>query len=563
MVLNCCMSKWFKEGKMHYKYMNIKKTILSAVLITLAYLGQSQYISNVTVPDRSNPKVVDNKDMAYRLASGISAANLKTYMHILASDSLEGRETGTNGSNLASNYISDFLKNLGVEGQKNIGDYLQPVSFTFSKWMDTDMYVNGERYRLLWDYIALPENNENHEIIRDKDVIFMGYGIDDPKYSDYKNVNVKDKIIMINRGEPWNGKKGVSYITGTTEASDWSTDLDKKLKVAKEKGVKLVLIIDEDFKKTAEDNRRNLIMPNLQLGNKKDQKLTIANSAFITTTIAKAIIGQNEKKIIKARGKIAKGKPANVVLTSDFIINMAKNVTVLSDNNVVGFVRGKTYPDEYVIISAHYDHLGKRGEEIFNGADDNASGSSVLMELARVFHQARFEGARPDRSVVFLWFTGEEKGLLGSKYYVENPIYPLEQTVADINIDMVGRVDEKYKNNPGYIYVIGSDRISSELHKINETLNDKYTQLTLDYMYNAEEDPNKFYYRSDHYNFAEKGVPAIFFFNGIHNDYHRPSDTLEKINYDEMVNRAKLIFHLAWDLTTRPDRIKADVNQNK
>lgn len=173
--------------------MSFKKVLLSAVMLSMTVLAHSQYISNISRPDKSKPQVEDKKDVAYRLASGISAANMRNYMKVLASDSLEGRETGTNGTKLAANFISNHLRNLGIEGIKNRGGYLQPVSFTFSRWTDTDMYVNGERYRLLWDYIALPENNENKEIIKDKEVIFLGFGIDDPKYSDYKKSMLRIK----------------------------------------------------------------------------------------------------------------------------------------------------------------------------------------------------------------------------------------------------------------------------------------------------------------------------------------------------------------------------------
>ncbi len=538
--------------------MNIKKLILSVVFLTMTYLGKSQYISTITTPDKSKPKIESKADDAYRVASSIKPENLQNYMKVLASDSLQGRETGTNGTKLATDYITNFLKNSGIQGVQNHNTYIQPVSFTFSKWVDCELYVQGERYRLMREFVALPEYNENKEIIRGSEVIFLGYGIDDPKYSDYKKVNVKDKIIMINRGEPWNNKKGISHITGTADTSEWSKDINKKLILAKEKGAKLVLIIDEDFKKTVEDNRRNLIMPNLQLGDKKNEAIPYANNAYISTNVAKHLIGSNEKKIIKAREKIAKGKPEHVILPTDFIINMAKSMNVLKDNNILGQVMGKSKSNEYIVISAHYDHLGTRGDEIFNGADDNASGSSVVMELARAFQQAAYEGNRPERTIVFAWFTGEEKGLLGSHYYTSNPILPLENTVANINIDMVGRIDSKYEENPNYIYIIGSDRLSTELHQINEDVNQKYTQMTLDYGYNAEEDPNKFYYRSDHYNFAEKGVPAIFFFNGVHEDYHRPSDTIEKINFEQMAERTKLVFYLAWNLANRPDKIKVD-----
>lgn len=538
--------------------MNNIKFIFSPLFIFIWVAAHSQYISTVSIPDKNKPKITSEKDLSYRYASGISASKLRDHLKVLASDSLEGRETGTKGVQMAADYISRHLGNVGLNTYNNEGTYFQPVAFTFSKWLDTDLYIHQQRFRLLWDYIALPENNENKEIITDKEVIFLGYGIEDEKYNDYKNIDIKGKIVMINKGEPWNSKSGLSYITGTKDTSQWSKDLDKKLKIAKEKGAALVLIIEEDIKKTVENNRKRLLSPFLQLGSLKNPKLATANHAFISSTIAKSIIGNNEKKILNARKKISKGKPSFVKLPIDFVINMAIDRKVLEGNNIVGYIQGRTKKDEYVVVSAHYDHLGKRGDEVYNGADDNASGSSTLMELARAAQQAVLEGNRPERSIVFIWFTGEEKGLLGSQYYAENPLFPLANTVANINVDMVGRIDDKYKDNPDYIYVIGSDRLSTELHKINEDVNQKYTQLTLDYTYNDENDSNKYYYRSDHYNFAAKGVPAIFYFNGTHPDYHRTSDDIEKINFDKMANVGKLIFHTLWDLANRPERIKVD-----
>ena len=526
--------------------------VLATVLI-----GYSQYNSGITTPDKSQPMVKDDSDPSFRLASSISSAKLRDHMKVLASDSLEGRETGKKGIQLAADYISKNLRNLGLYAKDARAGYFQPVAFTYSKWIDTDMYINGTRYRLLWDYLALPELNENKEFIKDKEVIFLGYGIDDSKYSDFKKVDVKDKIIMINKGEPWD-KNGNSYITGTKDTSAWSKDINMKLKAAKDKGAKLVLIIEDDIKRKVEDNRNKLLGANLQLGNLKNKILNTANHVYISSTIAKQIIGENDKKILKARKKLEKGKPANVKLSTDFVMNMAKDVNVLEGNNIVAYVEGKSKKDEFIVVTAHYDHLGKRGDEVFNGADDNASGTSTLLELAKAFQGAVLEGSRPERSIVFAWFCGEEKGLLGSEYYSENPIFPLENTIANVNIDMVGRVNDKYKDNPDYIYVIGSDRLSSDLHKINESVNQKYTQLTLDYTYNGENDPNKFYYRSDHYNFAKKGIPAIFYFNGTHEDYHRTTDDIEKINFDKMAHVGQLIFHTIWELANRPDRIVVD-----
>ena len=212
-----------------------------------------------------------------------------------------------------------------------------------------------------------------------------------------------------------------------------------------------------------------------------------------------------------------------------------------------------------MVVTAHYDHLGKRGDDVYNGADDNGSGTSTVLEVTQALVEAKKQGQGPRRSILCMLVTGEEKGLLGSQFYAEHPIYPIANTVANINVDMVGRVDKKYADNPNYVYVIGSDRLSTELHDINENANKKYTNLVLDYTYNEDDDPNRYYYRSDHYNFAEKGIPAIFYFNGTHADYHRTSDTIEKINFDKMAIIGKLVFHTAWQLANQDKRIEVNV----
>jgi Zn-dependent M28 family amino/carboxypeptidase len=225
-----------------------------------------------------------------------------------------------------------------------------------------------------------------------------------------------------------------------------------------------------------------------------------------------------------------------------------------SSENVVAMIKGSELPEEYLIITSHYDHFGMRNGEIYNGADDGGSGSMAMMEIAEAFKKAIEEGYRPKRSIVFLHLTGEEKGLLGSKYYTQNPIFPLENTVANLNMDMIGRVDEAHKNNPDYIYLIGSDKLSTELHEISEEANSKYANIDLDYTYNDENDPNRFYYRSDHYNFAKFDIPIIFYFNGVHEDYHKPTDTADKIDYEVLEKRAKLVFFTAWEIANRDER---------
>lgn len=227
--------------------------------------------------------------------------------------------------------------------------------------------------------------------------------------------------------------------------------------------------------------------------------------------------------------------------------------------NVVAIIEGSTLPEEYIVISSHLDHEGVKNGEVYNGADDDGSGSVALLEVAEAFQEAVKAGKGPKRSIIFLHVSGEEKGLLGSRYYTDNPLYPLANTIANLNVDMVGRTDPKRENeNDNYIYLIGSDRLSTELHEVSEAANKATVNLELDYTYNAEDDPNRFYFRSDHYNFAKNNIPVIFYFNGTHADYHKPTDTVEKIRYDLLAQRSQLVFYTAWELANREERIVVD-----
>ena len=230
-----------------------------------------------------------------------------------------------------------------------------------------------------------------------------------------------------------------------------------------------------------------------------------------------------------------------------------------SSENVLAYIKGSEIPNEVLIISAHYDHLGVSMDgEINNGADDNGSGTSALMEIAQAFKLATNQGHRPKRSILFLHVTAEEIGKLGSEYYTKHPVFPLKNTIADLNIDMIGRVDNAHLNNKDYLYLIGADRLSTELHYLSEKVNHTFYNINLDYRYNAENDSNHYYNRSDHYNFAENGIPIIFYFNGEHADYHKPTDTIEKIDFELLSKRSKLIFATAWQLANLDHRIKVD-----
>ena len=377
-------------------------------------------------------------------------------------------------------------------------------------------------------------------------------------YSDYKDADVEGKVILIYKGEPTD-ENGRSWVSGSNKPSKWSADLSMKLEAAYRRRVKAVLIIEDQLKEKVAEDRRLLLSPRVLLGDPDLGNIPQANSCFISTNLAKAIIGKKFKKLVKTRDKInKKGMNRSLILNAELSLEMRKKTRSLDGVNILGYIKG-TNPllsDELVVVSAHYDHIGKRGASINNGADDNGSGTTTVLEIAEALTLARKDGLGPQRSILCLLVTGEEKGLLGSEFYAKNPVFPLEKTIVDVNIDMVGRVDGNYLENPDYIYVIGSDRLSMDLHQINEKVNQKYQQLTLDYKYNDEKDKNRFYYRSDHYNFAKNGIPAIFFFNGTHPDYHRPSDTVEKIRFDIMEKRGRHIFSLIWDLANRDQRIR-------
>jgi len=237
-----------------------------------------------------------------------------------------------------------------------------------------------------------------------------------------------------------------------------------------------------------------------------------------------------------------------------------ENIDWVRTENVAAIIRGSEKPNEYIIITAHLDHVGIEGDDIYNGADDDGSGSMALLEIAQAFKLAVLDGNRPKRSIVILHVSAEEKGLLGSRYYVENPLFPLENTITNLNVDMIGRTDPtRESDNDHYIYLIGTDRLSSMLHETSEKVNERTVNLELDYRFNAWDDPNRFYFRSDHFNFAKNNIPVIFYFSGTHEDYHMPTDTADKIRYDLLTQRARLIFHTAWEIANMKETIKVDV----
>lgn len=537
----------------------------SGLGVSVVPSGQVKSSEEVIVPQA--PKMGDYYfpviDEASRFANTITATDLQKHAMILASDEYEGRETGKSGQQKAAEYIADHFKTLGLPDLGEEKTYYQTYPLKGEAW-EADgikIKVNGKEYKYLEDFYAFPSSNRSRSKLESKEVIFLGYGIDDPKYSDYQGQNVNGKIVLVYPGEPYDAE-GKSYISGTQQPSEWTTGWKSKLRAAREYGVKTLLIIEPNVRINAAQFAYQLTEPNLVLGGRNSAR-RYANSCYISTDIARAIMGKKVDKVTKARDKIRDtGKPQAVKLKTKIVIRQKKNREDVLAENVLGFIRGSDpeLSNEVIAITAHYDHLGRRENEIFNGADDNGSGTSAVLEIAEAFAKASETGAQPRRSILVMAVSGEEKGLLGSEYYANNPVFPLKETVANLNVDMIGRVDENHLN-PNYVYVIGADRISTELDAINKAMNDKYTKIELDYTFNEKDDPNRFYYRSDHYNFAEKGIPSAFFFSGVHEDYHQTTDTPDKLDYKKMERIARLVFLTAWELAEREKRIVSDVPQ--
>ena len=244
-------------------------------------------------------------------------------------------------------------------------------------------------------------------------------------------------------------------------------------------------------------------------------------------------------------------------------LNAKRNENLPDSENIWAFIEGSEKPEEIVVVSAHYDHVGIKNGEIYNGADDDGSGTVAIMEIAAAFQKAKNEGHGPKRSILIMHMTGEEHGLHGSRYYSENPLFPLSNTVADVNIDMIGRRDKFHADSNNYVYLIGSDYLSTDLYNVCEDVNKKNNFLTIDYKYNDKNDPNRFYYRSDHYNFAKNGIPVVFLFNGTHEDYHKATDEVSKIEFDALTTRAKYGFAIACEIANRDKKLVVDKTDGK
>jgi hypothetical protein len=456
---------------------------------------------------------------ASKYAKTITSEDLKEHLSVLASDEYEGRETGQKGQKMAAEYIANHFKALGLEAPVD-GSYFQKFNLTQSSI--------GSVY--------LRKDEDKKEGFED----FVYYSSSETKGEEY--------ISIVMSGDEGDGNYKDKYVVFVAKQLG---ELQEKAEMATEAGAAGVVVVlenDQEFESVITRYGPYLKKPSLKMEDRDNEatKLVIADKE-----LAGWMFGKKYEEI-KA------GDVAEVIFNADYLDKP------VGTENVLGFLKGTEKPEEVLIITSHYDHVGIINGEIHNGADDDGSGTVSVLEIAEAFVEASKKKKGPKRSILFMTVTGEEKGLLGSKYYTDtDPVFPLANTVANLNIDMVGRVDDAHADNKDYIYVIGSDKLSQDLHELSEKVNTTYTNLNLDYTYNDENDPNRFYYRSDHYNFAKNNIPIIFYFNGTHPDYHKPTDTIEKIEFETMEKRARLVFHTGWEIANRADRIKVDKEEEE
>lgn len=488
----------------------------------------------------------------------ITTADLKKHLNFIAGKQTEGRETATKGQRVAAAYIAAHFKKLGLKPGA-AGAWEQYFSLVQDTVTSSTLSIGGQNFIFAKDYITNVRESGNQDITN-ASIVFAGYGIAVEGHDDYKNLgDLDNKIVVVLDGEPRDadGKPLLSNSKGNTPG----TDLKAKARAAGGHGARALFVVSQ---RLADTSAMKYMAPAYTRSRQyvKGGTMTtmeyIPNSYLITPNMAQAIFGKAvmDSMVAAVKG----GRPYTSASSGPANLTFKKGLLENKSSNVLGYLEGTDKKDEVLFITAHYDHLGKHDGKIFYGADDDGSGTVAVMEIAEAFAKAKKAGKGPRRSIVFMTVSGEEKGLLGSKFYVENPVYPLANTVADLNIDMIGRIDPEHASDSNYVYVIGDDKLSSDLRPINEAANSR-TKLKLDYRYNDPNDPNRFYYRSDHYMFAQFKIPIIFYFNGVHADYHKETDTVDKISFGMLQKRAQLVFYTAWEIANRDERVKVDRNE--
>lgn len=467
---------------------------------------------------------------AGKFAATVTATDLKAHLSILASAEMEGRETATEGQRKAAAYIENHFKSLGLPPGNN-GSYQQFYPVYRDSMLSASVVINGKPLSMNREFSVSTGNYPAK--LGFGEVVYINF--DDSLWKDSK-IPVSGKLVMF-------FAKGLQQ---SGPQQNFGGAIATRISQVMQKGALAALVVQDIFPVTQPDP-----LGNMQLDAYSARQNI--NAFNISPAVAADILGESADAITG-------NKLGSKAYKTDIALAYDEAKLKLQSSNVLAFMEGTDKKDEILVITGHYDHLGKRGDVIYPGADDDGSGTVGVLELAEAFVKAKAAGKGPRRSIMFMTVSGEEKGLWGSRFYSDNPVYPLDKTTANLNIDMIGRLDSIHIKNDTtqYIYLVGDDKLSSDLRPISDMAN-KYTKVFLDGKYNDPKDPQRIYFRSDHYNFARKGVPILFYFSGIHPDYHRPTDTVDKINFPEMEQRARLVFYTAWEIANRADMLKRDI----
>jgi hypothetical protein len=499
----------------------------------------------ICLPFAASVAVAQNNDDPAKYAATITPKALKEKLTILAGPEMEGRETASPGQQKAAAYIENHFKKIGL--QPGNGDsYQQLYNVYIDAMSDQVLRVNGKAFAWDKDY-NFQVGSIGNGVKTYNNIVFAGYGIVDQAQNrnDFAGLDLKGKVVVVLDG-------GSTATAPAGRAGRFFNPNTAKVTAARNAGAAGVLIVMANAAPrfpTQMKGRMTLQAP-------VDPTSFTAN---INDDIASALLGRTSKVAFADLKDVNKGN-----YTAELQIGATKNPETKQSSNVIGVLPGTDKKDEYLFLTGHYDHLGKQGDVIYYGADDDGSGTVGVMQMAEAFAAAAKKGAKPRRTIIFMTVSGEEKGLLGSQYYSDHPTVDLAKATADLNTDMIGRGDSSRKADTlNYIYVIGHDKLSSELAPINEGVNKQYTNIALDYKFDDPNDVQQIYYRSDHYNFARKGVPILFFYDGMLGaDYHKPTDTVDKIQFDIMAKRAQLVFHTGWVIANRDNMLKRDIPLN-
>lgn len=492
---------------------------------------------------------------------------LRTHLAAFSADSMEGRETAMPGQKKAAKYLAEQYEALGLQPVGDNNSYYQNfdltaertdsvVFMTYKMNEDSTQEDVSESVSSKMSTANFVQQYGSNQTIQGE-IVFAGYGITNQalNINHLEGTDVQGKWVMVFGGTP---PQVVGGDTLYTSEQQFARGMFRSLL---QQGVAGILLIPdggmEAFKKAASENSGGFgETENMQLAYRGKQNGAPPWSITMVSPqqAAKILdIKTGTEGLENKRAEINQNIAAFEAQNSGYGLTQVPYVhdVELETENVVAYMEGSDpqLKDEVVVLSAHYDHVGigepdSTGDTIYNGANDDGSGTIGVLSAARAFAKAKENGVKPRRSILFLSVSGEEKGLLGSRYYSDHPIFPMEKTVANINTDMIGRVDPEHleSGETDYIYIIGAEIISSDIDSLLKAGNQRAGQLTLDMRYNDLNDPNQFYRRSDHWNFGRFGVPFVFFFNGVHEDYHRPSDEVDKINFDLLRKTARSMY---------------------